>query len=217
MRGQVSSFPATGQILLTCEMPQKRQLAAIMFTDLVGYTALMGEDSTKAMTIIEKSKEIQKLAVRRFGGKWLKEMGDGALVQFDTALDSVNCAIEIQKQARAELDARLRIGIHLGDVIVQDDDVFGDGVNVASRLESVADPGGIFVSDAVLKAITGQSDIVAVYRRQGCQRAIDGRRAFEFTSDWRPDVLHLSGDSRFVVGAVPDLKLEVVGVAQVET
>lgn len=78
-------------------MPQSRQLAAIMFTDIVGYTALMGKDSAKALDLVRISKEIQKPSVEKHNGKWLKEMGDGAMAQFDSALDAVNCAIEIQK------------------------------------------------------------------------------------------------------------------------
>jgi len=144
-------------------MSTNRQLAAIMFTDIVGYTALMGKDSEKALELIRISKEIQKPLVEKHNGKWLKEMGDGAMAQFSTALDAVNCSIEIQEIARGKLDAKLRIGIHLGDVTVEEDDVHGDGVNVASRLESIADPGGIYVSDAIEKAIRGQSDVQANY------------------------------------------------------
>jgi Tol biopolymer transport system component len=140
-------------------MSSKRQLAAIMFTDIVGYTALMGKDSQKALELVHISKEIQKPLVEKYSGKWLKEMGDGAMAQFDTALDAVNCAVDIQKSARAELDAKLRIGIHLGDVTIEGDDILGDGVNIASRLESIADPGGIYISEAIDKAIRGQSDI----------------------------------------------------------
>ena len=145
-------------------MPETtRQLAAIMFTDIVGYTALMGKDSEKALELVRISKEIQKPLVEKYSGKWLKEMGDGAMAQFSTALDAVNCSIEIQKTARGELDAKLRIGIHLGDLTVEDHDVHGDGVNIASRLESIADPGGIYISDAIEKAIQGQSGVQAKY------------------------------------------------------
>ena len=142
---------------------QKRQLAAIMFTDIVGYTALMGKDSSKALNLIQVSKEIQKPLVEKHNGKWLKEMGDGALAQFNTALDAVNCSIEIQKSAHAKLDAKLRIGIHLGDVTVEKDEVFGDGVNVAARIEAVTDPGGIYISDSVHNAVRGQSEVQSEY------------------------------------------------------
>jgi TolB-like protein/class 3 adenylate cyclase/Tfp pilus assembly protein PilF len=142
---------------------QTRQLAAIMFTDIVGYTALMGKDSAKALELVRISKEIQKPLIAKHKGKWLKEMGDGALAQFNSALDAVNCAIEIQELARAKLDGKLRIGIHLGDITVENEDVYGDGVNVAARLESIADPGGIYISESIEKAIRGQTEIQAKY------------------------------------------------------
>lgn len=142
---------------------QTRQLAAIMFTDIVGYTKLMGRDSTKALELVRISKEIQKPLVEKHNGKWLKEMGDGAMAQFGSALDAVYCAIEIQELARAKFDGKIRIGIHSGDITIDDNDVYGDGVNVASRLESVADPGGIYVSDSIEKAIRGRSTTQARY------------------------------------------------------
>ena len=144
-------------------MSQSRQLAAIMFTDIVGYTKLMGKDSAKALELVRISKEIQKPLVEKHHGQWLKEMGDGALAKFGTALDAVNCSIEIQEIARGKLDAKLRIGLHLGDITIENDDVYGDGVNVASRLESIADPGGIYISDAIEKAIQGQTNVQAKY------------------------------------------------------
>ena len=134
-----------------------------MFTDIVCYTALMGKDSDKALEIVRISKQIQKHLVEKHNGKWLKEMGDGAMARFSTALDAVNCSIEIQETARGELDAKLRIGIHLGDVTVEEDDVHGDGVNVASRLESISDPGGIYISDSIEKAIRELGDVQAKY------------------------------------------------------
>ena len=140
-----------------------RRLAAIMFTDIVGYTTLMGKDSAKALALVRQSKEIQKPLVEQHHGKWLKEMGDGAMAQFNTALDAVNCAVEIQEFARAKLDAKLRIGIHLGDVTVEENDVHGDGVNVAARLESITDPGGIYISESIEKAIQGQSKVQTKY------------------------------------------------------
>jgi len=144
-------------------MSQSRQLAAIMFTDIVGYTALMGRDSTKALELVRISKEIQKPLVEKHHGQWIKEMGDGALVKFSTALDAVNCAIDIQRTSRADFDGDLRIGIHLGDITIENNDVYGDGVNVASRLESIADPGGIYISESIEKAFQGQTDVQAKY------------------------------------------------------
>lgn len=152
---------------------QRRQLAAIMFTDIVGYTALMGKDSAKAMELVRKSKEIQKPLVEKYQGRWIKEMGDGILAQFNTALDAVRCALEIQRISRADFEADLRIGIHLGDITIENEDVYGDGVNVASRLESVADPGGIYISESIEKAIRGQSEIRTIYLGESQLKNVD--------------------------------------------
>ena len=150
-----------------------RQLAAIMFTDIVGYTSLMGKDSAKALELVRISKEIQKPLVEKHNGKWLKEMGDGAMAKFGTALDAVNCAVEIQEVARAKFDGKLRIGIHSGDITIENDDIYGDGVNVASRLESIADPGGIYISESIEKAIRGQSDVQAKYLGESKLKNVD--------------------------------------------
>ena len=136
-----------------------RRLAAIMFTDIVGYTTLMGKDSEKALELLRKNREIQRPLIRKHGGTWLKEMGDGILAQFDSANDAVRCGIAIQKTARNKLKGQIRIGIHLGDVTTENGDVFGDGVNIASRLQAIADPGGIYISDSVEHAIRGNTDI----------------------------------------------------------
>jgi len=83
-------------------MTTTRQLAAIMFTDIVGYTKLMGENSDKALGLVKISKEIQKPLVEKFNGHWPKEIGDGAMAKFNSALDAVNCAIQIQRSCRAD-------------------------------------------------------------------------------------------------------------------
>ena len=144
-------------------MSETRQLAAIMFTDIVGYTALMASDDAKAMQLIRRNREIQKPAIEKHGGTWLKEMGDGIMASFQTASDAIYCAMEIQKQMIVEQDIKLRIGIHLGEITVENGDIFGDGVNIASRLETIAEPGGIYISEAVQKAIRSKSDIKTAY------------------------------------------------------
>ncbi len=141
----------------------KRKLAAIMFSDIVGYTALMGSDEDKAFQVLRKNRNIQQSLISKYNGKWLKEMGDGTLAQFRSATDSVQCAIEIQREARKELDAHIRIGVHLGDVTFENNDVFGDGVNIASRLQSIADPGGIYISESIHNAVRSQKDIKSQY------------------------------------------------------
>lgn len=139
-----------------------RQLAAIMFTDIVGYTALMGNDEQKAFTILTKNRELQKPIINQFNGRWIKELGDGVMASFNTVSDAVNAAIKIQEACNAAKDFQLRIGIHLGEVIFENDDVFGDGVNMASRIQGITIPGGIFISESVFQNISNKKEIQTI-------------------------------------------------------
>jgi adenylate cyclase len=140
-------------------MPHSRQLAAIMFTDIVGYTALMGDDEQMAFELLDKNRLIQKPLIEQYGGKWIKELGDGVLSTFSTITDAVNCACSIIK-ASAQIDGlKLRIGIHHAEVVFENNDVFGDGVNIASRLQSIAPIGGICISEAVRNNIANRKEI----------------------------------------------------------
>jgi len=141
----------------------EHKLSAIMFTDVSGYTALMGRDEKLALELLHTNRQIQKPLIKKCHGKWIKEMGDGTLAQFDSAYDAVKCAIEIQQTSKKELKAQLRIGLHLGEITIEDGDIFGDGVNIASRIESIADPGGIYLSEAIQKAIQNRPDIHSRY------------------------------------------------------
>ncbi|MBS0000445.1 MAG: hypothetical protein KFF73_15805 [Cyclobacteriaceae bacterium] len=138
---------------------EKHLLAAIMFTDIAGYTALMGENEDRALQILRKNRSIQKALIKKYEGLWLKEMGDGILARFDSVLNALLCAQEIQKQIHESDEYKVRIGIHLGEIAIENEDVFGDGVNIASRLESIADPGGIYVSASVIGAIRSHAEI----------------------------------------------------------
>src|SRR6185503_14047979 len=126
-----------------------RQLAAIMFVDMAGFTALMQENEQLAKAKQKHLKDVLDLSVKNFNGKILQYYGDGSLSIFSSAIDGVSCAIEIQKQLRQEPIVDLRIGIHTGDISIEDDSVYGDGVNLASRIESLAVPGSIFISEKV--------------------------------------------------------------------
>jgi len=143
-------------------MPEDRRLAAIMFTDIVGYTALMGSDEDKAFKVLRKNREIQRPIIKKYRGEWLKEMGDGILASFHSSSDAVRCAGEIQQAAKKEGIA-LRIGIHEGEVVFEGGDVLGDGVNVASRLEEMAEEGCINISGAVYKDIKNKAGITAEF------------------------------------------------------
>lgn len=135
-----------------------RRLACIMFTDIVGYTSLMGEDEHLALKILEKNRKIQKPIIEEYGGTWIKELGDGVLATFQSATDSVLAAASILLAIKDET-FKLRLGLHLSEVIFENEDVFGDGVNIASRIQSAASPNTIFISDAVQKNIANKKGI----------------------------------------------------------
>jgi len=127
-----------------------------MFTDMVGYTALTQSNESQAMEILERHNRLLRPLFPKFHGKEVKEIGDSFLVEFESALDALKCAVEIQSHLHdyniASKDAwkiKLRIGIHLGDVIRRRNDVYGDAVNIASRIEPVAEPEGICISEQV--------------------------------------------------------------------
>ena len=111
----------------------KRKLAAIVFTDIVGFTRLSAENEPAALELLDKQRELLQPIVSSYRGEWLKEIGDGLLLTFETNLDAVECAVKIQKQVRSVDNLNLRIGIHQGEVVFQGNDVIGDDVNIASR------------------------------------------------------------------------------------
>ena len=140
-------------------MGSTRQLAAIMFTDIVGYTALMGRDEQKAFELLRKNREIQKPIIEQHYGQWIKEMGDGVLASFSTVSDAVTAAIKIQEACNMARDFQLRIGVHLGEVVFENDDMFGDGVNIAARIQAIAEPGGIYISESIYNNISNKQGI----------------------------------------------------------
>jgi adenylate cyclase len=143
-------------------MPTFRQLAAIMFTDIVGYTTLMGSDGKKALTVLSHNRSLQKPIIEKYNGRWIKENGDGVIASFPAVSDAVHAAIHIQEQCNATHDYLLRVGIHLGEVVFENDDVFGDGVHIAARIQAAADPGSIFISGKVYDDIKNLKEIQTV-------------------------------------------------------
>ncbi|MEE8508596.1 MAG: tetratricopeptide repeat protein, partial [Myxococcota bacterium] len=141
--------------------PASRRLAAIMFTDVVGFTALMAESEERGLRVREGHRTLVGPLVRRYGGESLEIRGDECLSVFPSALDAVNCALAIQAGAAGEPDLALHVGIHLGDVLIADGEASGDGVNIASRLSSLSEGGGVLVSAEVHHAVRNQPGIEA--------------------------------------------------------
>jgi adenylate cyclase len=145
----------------------QRRLAAVLAADVAGYSRLMGRDEERTLAQLKTlRKTLVDPAIATHRGRIVKTTGDGVLVEFASAVDAARCAIEIQRQMAdlsgampPELRIEFRIGIHVGDIIIDDDDIFGDGVNIAARLEGIAEPGGVCISDDTHRQIRGKIDI----------------------------------------------------------
>ena len=135
----------------------ERRLAAILAADVVGYSKLIGADQTATLADLRKLRsELFTPSVARHDGETVKSMGDGWIVAFVSVTDTVQCAIDVQKGLSAIPKLQLRMGVHLGDIVREDEDLFGDGVNVAARLQAAAAPGDILISDVVHHSLDGR-------------------------------------------------------------
>jgi len=137
------------------------KLAAIVFTDIVGYTKRMEENEHLTMQLLQKQREIVFPIVESYGGEIIKEIGDGLLMMFASAVEAVRCTISIQTRLKDE-ELTIRAGIHIGDVIFKGGDVFGSAVNTAARIEPLASPNGICISETVRKQLENKNDIITI-------------------------------------------------------
>src|SRR5215813_5581679 len=171
-----------------------RKLAAILVADVVGYSRLMGADEAGTLAALKQFREtIFDPAVAAHNGRIVKLIGDGTIVEFASVVDAVNCALSVQ---RADSDESLRqpkivlrIGINLGDVIIEGDDIYGDGVNIAARLEPVAEPGGICISSIVNESIGNRID--ASFEDGGQINVKNIDRPIRIWR-WHPDMAHVT-------------------------
>ncbi len=145
----------------------ERRLVAILAADMVGYSRLMEADETGTIARQKAHRaELVDPEIASRGGRIVKTTGDGMLVEFGSVVDATECAVAIQR-AMAEREAEVgeerriqyRIGINLGDIVIDGDDILGDGVNVAARLEGLAEPGGVCISDVVHQSVAGKLDV----------------------------------------------------------
>jgi len=138
---------------------QTRQLAAIMFTDMIGYTALMQENEQQAKEKRDRHRAVLQKSVREHQGKILQYYGDGTLIIFGSVIEAVNAAVDIQTELQIKPKIPLRVGIHTGDIVYSDDGIFGDGVNIASRIEGLSVSGSVLISEKVHDEIRNHPDI----------------------------------------------------------
>lgn len=149
------SQPQEGRKL---KIRKDRQLAAIVFTDIEGYTKLMGKDEDKGLQVLDQNRRIHKKWIAKFRGELLKELGDGNILIFYTATEAVLCCLEIQKETNQSADYKLRMGIHISEIVFTDTDAFGDGMNVASRISGQAKGGEICISESVYHNIRNREE-----------------------------------------------------------
>lgn len=135
----------------------KRILATIMFTDMVGYTALMQKDEVLARKKRDRHKDVFDQLHLKYNGQIIQYFGDGTLSIFDSSVNALECAIEMQLLLKEPIEVPLRIGIHTGDIVLEEDNIIGDAVNLASRIESFAVPGAVFISDTVFDQVKNQA------------------------------------------------------------
>jgi class 3 adenylate cyclase/TolB-like protein/Tfp pilus assembly protein PilF len=147
-------------------IPSERRLAAIMFTDMVGFTKLAQRDEAGALQLLEEHRALLRPIFASRGGREVKTMGDGFMVEFPSAVESVRCAVDIQAAMAARNSSRapkerlsLRVGVHVGDVVHRGEDLVGDGVNIASRIEPLARPGGICITGSVWEQVRNKVDV----------------------------------------------------------
>jgi adenylate cyclase len=143
-------------------MAINRRLAAIMFADITGYTAMMQRDEADGMRRLKRFREVLEGSVENHGGKVLQHIGDGSLVLFDSAVEAVASAKEVQVLLQVDPKVPIRIGIHLGDIVVDEGQIYGDGVNLASRVESLGVPGSILITDRVIPDLRSHPEFSAV-------------------------------------------------------
>src|SRR5215831_269505 len=143
----------------------ERRLAAVLAADIASYSRLMGEDEAGTAQALREHRVVADPLVAEHGGRIVKTTGDGVLIEFASVVAAVECALALQKLAverNADIPSERRMewrtGIHLGDVLVEGDDILGDGVNIAARLEGTAEPGGICISEDAYRQVRGKVD-----------------------------------------------------------
>lgn len=184
-----------------------RKLAAIMFTDVKGFSRKMGKDEAATMRMLASHNQIMDESVAKHGGHVIKTVGDAYLVSFESVVNASHCAFDIQKrlhehneQATSE-DEKIviRIGVHLGDVIVKDKDVFGDGVNIAARIQSLTSPGGVCISEDAARQMRGKLDYPMLKLGKGALKNIEMPvTIYKVILPWQKEKLPIMQQIQFV-------------------
>lgn len=158
-------------------MQQHRQLSAILFTDIEGYTAIMQESEQKAIFIRDRHREILQKEHEEFNGRIVQYYGDGTLSTFQSIVQAVQCALSMQRKFLSLPQVPVRMGIHIGDIVFNEESVFGDGVNLASRIESLGVAGSVLLSDKANDELHNHPELstisVGVYQFKNIKRTVE--------------------------------------------
>ena len=182
-----------------------------MFSDIVGYTALMGSDEKKAFDTLKKNRRIHWRLIKKYRGRFLKEMGDGTLASFSSSMDAVLCAISIQIAAK-EMDIPLRIGIHQGDVVFEQKDVLGDGVNIASRIQGNSEVGCVSISETVFQDIENKVGLKTEYLGEKALKGVPNPIGIYKVSLKDESLLDYQVDTGELIKPLEKLKKTIIGV-----
>ncbi|MEL1235639.1 MAG: adenylate/guanylate cyclase domain-containing protein [Candidatus Neomarinimicrobiota bacterium] len=214
----------------------KRKLAAIVFTDIVGFTKLSSKNEPAALALLEKQRDLLQPIVEKNNGDWLKEIGDGLLLTFETTRDAVDCGIEIQHATKNIPDLDLRIGIHQGEVVFQGSDVVGDDVNIASRIEPFAATGGIAISGRVnsslerdpefetmlvgtphLKGVSQKVEVYCIVSHNLPKTDVSKVQAKIENKGFQWNLLSISGAALTLIGLLFWINLSFIGIGIADT
>ncbi|HET9744992.1 MAG TPA: adenylate/guanylate cyclase domain-containing protein, partial [Chitinophagaceae bacterium] len=181
-------------------MPEhSHQLAAILFADIVNYTAMMQEDENAALEKITRFRHVIDIIVEELEGKIIQYYGDGCLVLFNSATDAVEFAKLLQTDFNEDPKVPVRIGIHMGDVLLRDGNVFGDVVNIASRIQALAPAGGIYISEMVYRNIANKKGMDSVFIKEEKLKNVKTRiRIYEVLTEYSTTVYHVNADDEQV-------------------
>ena len=204
----------------------ERKLAAIMFTDIVGYTALSAKDENKALELLDTQKQILTPIIEEFNGTLHNKVGDGLLFTFSTVTDAVRCGIKIQQETKEVEDLNLRIGIHEGEITLKDGDALGDDVNVASRIDPFAAEGGIVISGKVQQNISSLPEFKTKFISEPLLKGVSQEvKVFciishglpetditKVTAKLEKDVKKLWFNQKSIIGAIAVLSILTIGI-----
>ncbi|MFZ9386636.1 MAG: adenylate/guanylate cyclase domain-containing protein [Chitinophagaceae bacterium] len=197
---------------------QSHQLAAILFADIVGYTAMMQENEEQAVEKVNRFREVVELVAEELNGKIIQYYGDGSLLLFNSSTDAAEFAKLLQEDLFNEPMVPVRIGIHMGDVLVHAGNIFGDVVNIASRIQSLAPPGGIYISEVVYRNIVNKNELESVFvRTEQLKNVKEPVRIYQLLTEHTPPPVQVNEEIRLPESHVNANSIAVLPFANISS